>query len=78
MKARLAGAVCRVETLPTHLLALDTTQPDASAAALRQNDPPVICRIQNDLLLFDLRTVLPEQEHELLEALAVRTIASRR
>ena len=77
-ESTIGGGSLPGETLPTDLLALDTTQPDASAAALRQNSPPVICRIQNDLLLFDLRTVLPEQENELLEALAVRTIATRR
>ncbi len=77
-ESTIGGGSLPGETLPTHLLALDTTQPDASTAALRQNDPPVICRIQNDLLLFDLRTVLPEQENGLLEALAAGTIASRR
>ncbi len=74
-ESTIGGGSLPGETLTTHLLAFDTPQPDASAAALRQNDPPVICRIQNDLLLFDLRTVLPEQENELLEALAVRTTA---
>lgn len=77
-ESTIGGGSLPGETLPTHLLALDTPQPDASAAAMRHNDPPVICRIQNDLLVFDLRTVLPEQETELLEALAIRTTSSRR
>ncbi len=77
-ESTIGGGSLPGETLPTHLLALDTPQPDESSASLRKNDPPVICRIQNDLLLFDLRTVLPEQDTELLEALAIITTASRR
>lgn len=76
-ESTIGGGSLPGETLPTHLLALDTPQPDTLAAALRHNDPPVICRIQNDLLLLDLRTVLPEQEAGLLEALAVRMTTSR-
>ena len=77
-ESTIGGGSLPGETLPTHLLALDTLQPDELTAALRNNDPPVICRIQNDLLLFDLRTVLPDQDTELLEALAIITTASRR
>ena len=69
-ESTVGGGSLPGETLPTYLLAFDTPWPDAAAAALRQTDPPVICRIQNGLLLFDLRTVLPEQEQPLLEALS--------
>ena len=52
------------QTLPTWLLAMDG---DAVAAerALRAGDPPVIARIEDDRLVIDLRTVLPEEEDEL-------------
>ena len=53
------------ETLPTRLLALRADSPDALAAKLRAGRPPVVARIQDDLLLFDLRTVLPEQDETL-------------
>ena len=56
------------ETLPTHLLAVPTPAPDAASAALRLRRPAVVCRIQDDHLLFDPRTVLPEQEEYMLTA----------
>ncbi len=57
------------ETLPTVLLAVEHPDPDAAAARLRGQPTPVIGRIQRDRLLFDPRTVLPEQEETLLTAL---------
>ena len=71
-KSTIGGGSLPGETLPTFLLALDIPQPDSAAAALRQADMPVICRIQKNLLLFDLRTVLPEQEQALLATLSSR------
>jgi L-seryl-tRNA(Ser) seleniumtransferase len=56
------------QSLPTWLLAV---RGDAVAAerALRGSDPPVIARIENDRLVVDLRTVLPEEEDDLARAL---------
>ncbi len=71
-KSTIGGGSLPGETLPTFLLALDIPQPDSAAASLRQADPPIICRIQQNLLLFDLRTVLPDQEQALLETLSSR------
>ncbi len=56
-------------TLPTRLLAINTSSPDALAARLRACDPPVIARIEGDRVVLDPRTVLPEQDRDLLEAL---------
>jgi L-seryl-tRNA(Ser) seleniumtransferase len=50
------------ETLPSRLVALDVASPDAVAARLRAGEPPVISRIEDDRIVFDPRTVLPEQE----------------
>ncbi|MCY3710615.1 MAG: L-seryl-tRNA(Sec) selenium transferase [Caldilineaceae bacterium] len=69
-RSTIGGGSLPGETLPTSLLALDTPRPDSAAASLRQADPPIICRIQKDQLLLDLRTVLPEQEQALLETLS--------
>ena len=74
-KSTVGGGSLPGETLPTVLLALDMPRPDNAAAALRKMDPPVICRIQKDRLLFDLRSVLPEQEETLFENLSSRLSA---
>jgi L-seryl-tRNA(Ser) seleniumtransferase len=39
------------------------------AAALRRHDPPVVARIEADRLVLDPRTVLPEEERDLLRAI---------
>ncbi len=60
----LPGAV-----LPTALLAIDCDAPDHLTAKLRQGQPPVIGRIADGRVLLDPRTLLPEQEADLLRAL---------
>jgi L-seryl-tRNA(Ser) seleniumtransferase len=69
-ESAVGGGSLPGETLPTALLAIGHPAPDAVAAALRRQPTPVVCRIQQDRLLFDPRTVLPEQEETLLTALA--------
>ena len=54
------------ETLPTKLVALPVAHPDQVATALRAADSPVIARIEGDRLVLDPRTVLVEEESELL------------
>jgi len=56
------------QTLATWLLAVPGKAVD-HARALRSGTPPVIARIDNDRLLIDLRTVLPEEEDDLAAAL---------
>lgn len=68
-ESAVGGGSLPGETLPTVLLALTHPAPDAMAAALRHHHPPVVGRIQQARLLFDPRTVLPEQEETLLTAL---------
>ncbi|RMF00261.1 MAG: L-seryl-tRNA(Sec) selenium transferase, partial [Chloroflexi bacterium] len=78
--ARVIDAVSTVgggslpgQTLPTKALALEVESADALAQRLRRASvqPPVIARIENDRLLLDPRTVLPEQDAALVEALTV-------
>jgi L-seryl-tRNA(Ser) seleniumtransferase len=57
------------ETLPTRLVALSTDSPDRLADALRVGNPPIVARIDEDRLVLDPRTVLPEDERALLERL---------
>ncbi len=56
------------ETLPTWLVAITCDSPDAMAARLRYNDPPVIARIQDERLVLDPRTVGEDQDKMLLSA----------
>lgn len=65
-ESAIGGGSLPGETLPSWLVAIPCSKPDSVAAALRRSSSPVVCRIQNDHLLFDPRTVLPEQEATLL------------
>lgn len=66
-QSTVGGGSLPGETLPTHLLALTVPHPDAYAARLRQAEQPVVARIQQEKLLFDPRTVAPEEEEALLD-----------
>jgi len=68
-ESAVGGGSLPGETLPTVLLAIPHPTPDEMAAALRRQNPPVVCRIQQDQLLFDPRTILPPQESAFLSAL---------
>lgn len=56
--------------LPTRVLALAARSPRRLAARLRQAEPPVIARVSKNHLLLDPRTVLPEEEADLLRVLS--------
>lgn len=71
-ESTVGGGSLPGETLPARLVAIAGEAPDARARRLRQGEPPVIARIERDLLLLDLRTVLPEQEPALLETLRLQ------
>jgi L-seryl-tRNA(Ser) seleniumtransferase len=68
-ESTVGGGSLPGETLPTFLLALKVPSPSRLFAHLRRWEPPIIARLQDDHLLFDPRTVLPEQEESLLAAL---------
>ncbi len=69
-ESTVGGGSLPGETLPTALLAIDRDRPDRFLAQLRQAVPPVIARIADGRVLLDPRTVLPEQDADLLSALA--------
>jgi L-seryl-tRNA(Ser) seleniumtransferase len=48
---------------------LPATHPTALAARLRVGNPPVVCRVEAESILFDLRTVLPEEDERLSRAI---------
>jgi L-seryl-tRNA(Ser) seleniumtransferase len=51
------------------LLELEVRSPNRFLARLRQAQPPVIARIQDDRVVLDPRTVLIEQDDSLLAGL---------
>ena len=72
-QSTIGGGSAPGVTIPTRLLRVSSTQrrPDDLEAALRRHDPPIIARIDDDHVVLDLRTVLPEQDSALVEALRV-------
>jgi L-seryl-tRNA(Ser) seleniumtransferase len=55
-RSTVGGGSLPGETLPTKLVALSVDKPDTFLEKLRHSDPPVIARIENDRVVFDLRT----------------------
>ena len=68
-RSAVGGGSLPEETLPTALLAFKIPKPDRFVKSLRSADPPIIARIEKELVLFDSRTVLPEQDEHLLSQL---------
>jgi L-seryl-tRNA(Ser) seleniumtransferase len=60
------------QSLPTRLIAVSHSRLSADDLEneLRRNVPPVIARVERDQVILDLRTVLLDQEEEVVEALA--------
>src|SRR5947209_1972679 len=72
-ESTVGGGSLPGETLPTTLLALDAARVslplDELARRLRLRSTPIITRILRDTLLLDPRTVLKEQDEEVVQAL---------
>jgi L-seryl-tRNA(Ser) seleniumtransferase len=65
-ESTVGGGSMPGENMPTYLLALDVKNPDKFLEKLRLQTPPIIARAQDKRILFDARTVLPEQGGALL------------
>jgi L-seryl-tRNA(Ser) seleniumtransferase len=57
------------ETLPTHLVAIEIPSPNRFLSKLRSGPFPIIARLEDDRVVFDPRTILPEQEPVFLSLL---------
>ena len=72
-RSAIGGGSLPGETLPTRVLALsgDTLPggPEGVMERLRRANPPVVARIEEDRVLLDPRTVLTEEEPDLLRGL---------
>jgi L-seryl-tRNA(Ser) seleniumtransferase len=65
----IGGGSTPGQGLPTYLIAIEGENVVALERRLRGGDPPVVARIEDQRLLLDLRTVLPEEEPLLVKAL---------
>ena len=67
----LGGGAAPGSTLPTRAVTVrsDSISADELCARLRQWETPIIARVEYEHVLFDLRTVEPEQERTIVAAL---------
>ena len=70
-RSAIGGGSLPGETLPSWVLSLTCSAPSGGPEGvmerLRQGDPPVVARIEEDRVLLDPRTVLPEEDEALLQ-----------
>jgi len=67
----LGGGAAPSATLPTQVLAItcEGMSADELSRRLRASDPPIIARVEEGRVLLDLRTVFPEQDEAVAQAL---------
>ncbi|MCG8540040.1 MAG: L-seryl-tRNA(Sec) selenium transferase [Clostridia bacterium] len=61
--SQVGGGAMPLEKLPTYLISLSSNRMSAQDIedALRLNNPPIICRINEDRVLLDVRTIKEEE-----------------
>jgi L-seryl-tRNA(Ser) seleniumtransferase len=69
-KSQVGSGSVPVEEIPTKVLTIRcaSAPPDDLAKRLRQQAPAVFTRIHDDAVLFDFRTIRPEEDGEIIEA----------
>jgi L-seryl-tRNA(Ser) seleniumtransferase len=60
-ESTVGGGSLPDESTPTFVLALSVKSPDKFLKKLREANPPIIARTENDRVLFDPRTVLDDE-----------------
>ncbi|MGD8813618.1 MAG: L-seryl-tRNA(Sec) selenium transferase [Anaerolineales bacterium] len=68
-RSTVGGGSLPEETLPTWVLAFTVSKPNSLAARLRKAQPAIIVRVAEEKVMLDPRTVLPDQDASLLNAL---------
>jgi len=76
-RSAIGGGSLPEVTLPTFVLALPPGDADALAARLRRGDPPVVARIEEDRVVLDPRTVMPDEDEALVRAVRAAIMAGR-
>lgn len=69
-KSTLGGGSMPEEEMPTWLFTIKVEKPDLLLKILRSQDPAVVAIIQDGLVCFDPRTVLPEQDPVLVSCIS--------
>jgi L-seryl-tRNA(Ser) seleniumtransferase len=65
----VGGGSAPGSSLPTRLVAIRSASASALEARLRDADPPVIARIQDDRVVLDLRTIGENEDNDVLRAI---------
>ncbi len=67
----IGGGAAPSAVLPTRLLAItaEDLSADEIASRLRAFDPPVIARVEEGRVVLDFRTVFPEQDRSVADAI---------
>ncbi len=63
------GSVAQA-AIPSVAVAVAVANPDRCAARLREHAPPIVGRIDDGRILFDLRTIAPNEDAVVIRALA--------
>jgi len=68
-ESTVGGGSLPEESMSTFVLSLNVKSPDKFLKKLREANPPVIARVENDQIFFDPRTVHEKQDEKLLSIL---------
>ena len=66
----IGGGATPEQSLPTCLIVIENRNAVTEERRLRLNDPPIIARIERDQVVLDLRTVFPQEEDAIVQALS--------
>jgi L-seryl-tRNA(Ser) seleniumtransferase len=67
----IGGGSTPDKSLPTCLIVIEKENAAAEERRLRSHNPPIITRIENNRVVLDLRTVLPDEEEAIVQALTI-------
>lgn len=69
-KSTVGGGSLPGETLPTIVISVDSNiSPHIQAQKFRNQNPPIIGRVEKDRFVLDLRTIFPHQDKEILQSI---------
>jgi len=69
LRSAVGGGACAEDPLESWGVALQTPHPERIAERLRRGSPPVLARVQEGTVLFDVRTLLVGEDQQLVAAI---------